>query len=211
MLTALVLMAAMAAPSTAAPVNFVHGYKEGDKLTYELAFGSEEIGMEMNITFDLTVGATNDGKTDITIEVTEYDTSAFGNAEEAERSVDLVLDVNGAPVMDDVEGNNMMLYIALLTTYLPNKSLDEGGTFEFKRSNDEFEMTSQGKFSGMEEVDGTNYALLESEATAIPSDDDEATLVIKTYYNPANMRVERTSAEINTPNGVFSVSLKMKK
>ena len=210
MISTLILAAAMAAPSTAAPVNFVHGYKQGDKLTYTLTFAAEEMGMEMIVTFDLTVGATNDGKTDITLEVTEYDTGAFGQIEE-EGAAELVIDVNGVPVMDDSHEGNMMMVIALMTTYLPNKRLDEGGMFEFERKNDEFQMTSKGRFSGMEEVDGTNYALLESEATVIPSDDDDATLEIKTYYNPMNKRVERTSAKIYTPDGEFSVSLKMKK
>lgn len=209
MLTTLILATAtMAAPATIAPVNFVHGYRQGCKLTYEMAFGFVT-GLELTMTFDLAVGATNNGKTDVLLEVT--DRGAFSISEE-EGAIHLVLDANGVPVMDDIEGMKMTFYFALLTTYLPDKPLDEGDTFEFRRETDAFETSSKGRFSGMEAVDGTTYAVLESEATVIEleGDEDKVTLKIKTYYNPANKRVERTYAEVSTSDGDFSLSLKMK-
>ena len=95
--TLLFATATMAAPATIAPVNFVHGYRQGCKLTYEMAFGFVT-GLELTMTFDLAVGATNNGKTDVLLEVT--DRGAFSISEE-EGAIELVLDANGVPYFVD--------------------------------------------------------------------------------------------------------------
>ena len=209
MLTTLVLAAAMAASSSVAPVNFVHAYKQGDKLTYAMNFVSEDMGFEMSMTLYLLFGATKDGKTDVTIKITEEDSST-GEMQEMD-DIELVFDRNGVPIVGELSANGLMIVIVLMTTYLPNKQLDVGESFEFVRENEEFEMTSQGKFAGMELVKGADYAVLESDAIVSTEDDGDVTLKIKTYYNPRNKRVERTTAEISTPDGELSLSLTMKK
>ena len=209
MLTTMVLAAVMAAPSSVTPVNFVHGYKQGDTLSYEMNFESEDMGYEMSMTLDLVFGATKDGKTDVTIKITEEDSST-GEMQEMD-DIELVFDRNGVPIVGELTNNAMIIVIVLMTTYLPNKQLDVGETFEFTRNNEEFEMTSKGKFAGMELVKGADYAVLESDAIVSTEDDGDVTLKIKTYYNLRNKRVERTTAEISTPDGELSLSLTMKK
>lgn len=209
MLTTLALAAIMAAPATVAPVNFVHGYKEKDKLTYEMVFGAVEVDIEARITFDLTVGATKDGKTNITISIVEADMGAFGEMDDTD-PITLNIDKNGIPFMEELQGNNLLM-IALMTTYLPDKKLDVGGAFDFKREGDRIQITGKGKFTGMEKVDGTSFAVLEYEVLGSPADSNEVTLEIKTYYNPASKRVERTSAVVESDGQVFEASLKLKK
>ncbi len=210
MLTTLVLAATMGAPATVAPVNFVHSYKEKDKLTYEMKLINEEMDMQADVVFDLTVGATKDDKTNVTIQFTKADMGGFGPTNDMS-PIELVLDKNGFPLLNQVQPDNMPLALTLTTTYLPNKKLDVGESFEFERDNHGAPFTCKGKFAGMVDIDGTSYALLESEATIMPGDDHDATLVTKTYYNPATKRVERTSAVLTTPGIAFKMLLTLKK
>lgn len=212
MLTTLVLAAAMTAPATA-PVNFVHGYKPNDKLTYVLKMGSPDQGFEMSMTFDLTIGASKEGKTNATINVADVNMEGFPQGAEIPEmpEMEIVLNKNGTPDFADTGGAGMQILLALTATYLPNKPLDIGDKFEFKIENDEFDMDSKGKFTGMETVDEQEYAVLEWEAQVGANDGDSATMNTKTYYNASTKRVERTTTELDTPGGVFDLSLTLKK
>lgn len=212
MLTTLVLAAAMTAPAIA-PVNFVHGYKQNDKLTYVMKLGSPDEGFEMSMTFDLTIGDSKEGKTNATIKVTDVDMEGLPQGAEMPEmpEMEIVLNKNGTPVFEGTGGPGMQILMALTTTYLPNKPLDVGDEFDFKIENEEFEMTSKGKFAGMEKVDGEEYAVLQWEAQVESGDGDNFTMKTKTYYDPSSKRVERTTSEIDTRGGLLNLSLTMKK
>lgn len=212
MLTTLVLAAAMTAPAIA-PVNFVHGYKPNDKLTYVMKMGSSGQGFEMSMTFDMTIGASKEGKTNAKLKVTDVEMEGLPQGAEMPEipEMDLVLNKNGTPGFEGRANSGMQILLALTTMYLPNKPLDVGDKFDFKIEGEEFKMNSKGKFVGMEKVDGKEYAVLEWEAQVGPGDGEDVTMNTKAYYNASSKRVERTTSEIDTPGGIFDLSLTMKK
>ncbi len=202
----------MTAPAIA-PVNFVHGYKPNDKLTYVLKMGFPNRGFERGMTFDLIIGASKEGKTNATIKLTNFDMEGPPQGAEMPEMPDMeiVLSKNGTPVLENTDAPGMQILLALLTTYLPNKPLDVGDEFDFKIEFEEYEMTSNGKFAGMEKVDGKEYAVLEWEGQVGDGYGYSATMTTKTYYNPSTKRVERTTSAHDTPGGVFNLSLTLKK
>ena len=209
MLSALVLgAAAMVAPSTSAPIDFVHSFKRGDKFTYEMVYGFIT-GLQLPMTFALTMGATKDGKTDVSLRVTDKGAFEFSETD----VVEFVIDANGMPIKNLVEENVMPFYMAMLFMYLPNKSLSVGDTFELTRKNERFETSGKGRFVGVEEVDGKKYAVLDWQVSLSFSagNEEEITLQIKSYYDSENKRVERAEAEVSSPEGNMGVSLKWKK
>ena len=211
MIATMVLAAAsVAAPIEIGSVNFVHAYKPEDKATYELHIESEVQGIEVDGEFELTIKSEpEDGKTKASLKFTALD--MMGQDMTAEiGSFDYDLDKHGIPTQALDDQMDIIAFVAMLTTFVPAKSLDEGEEFKIKLSDDAFGFEGEGKFVGMRDVDDLSLAFLKCEGTMLIEGEDVFT-TIESYYDPATKRIVKGEVIVETPDDTFFITTKLKK
>ena len=127
--TILLASAHLAAPTTATTVNFVHSYEKNQKSTYDIYIASEVEAFEAYGEFDLAIKSTLEKgtmKASFTFSKLEVDGNDMSGMFPA---LDFELDKHGVPQQASAEQSAFIAFMALLSTYLPDEQLDEGGKF----------------------------------------------------------------------------------
>lgn len=206
---------ALAAASVAAPldlesVNFVHAYKPEDKTSYELHIEGEVSGMEVYGVFELTIKSeAKDGKTKASLKFTTLDMMGDDMTAEVD-TIDYNLDKHGIPTEAMDDDMDIIAFVAMLTTFVPAASLDEGDEFKIKLSKEAYGFEGEGKFVGMIEDDGVSLAFLKCEGTMFIEGEDVFT-TIESYYNPATKRIVKGEVVAETSDDTYIITTKLKK
>ncbi len=206
---------ALAAASVAAPldlesVNFVHAYKPEDKTSYELHIEGEVTGMEVYGVFELTIKSEpKDGKTKASLKFTTLDMMGDDMTDELD-TIDYDLDKHGIPTEAMDDDMDIIAFVAMLTTFVPAASLDEGDEFKIKLSKEAYGFEGEGKFVGMIEDDGVSLAFLKCEGTMFIEGEDVFT-TIESYYNPATKRIVKGEVVAETSEDTYIITTKLKK
>ncbi len=195
----LALTAAVAAPANLDATKFAYEFKKDDKRVYAIELTGDMEGQEVLMKGNVTVNILDvkkDGAkaeivgTDLVFEVDGQEMPAGGNFES-------VHNLNKYGMPEDVlfEGFEAVVYVAVITTYLPNADLDEGDKFKIKQELGGFDLFGDGKYTGHEKFKDKDYSVLEMKGEGGPPEDEEpAYIEIKSFFDKATGQVFRTES-----------------
>lgn len=216
MLSTLILTTVAAQSAVAKATTFEHLFTKDQRTTYAVDISGSEEGNDINfkVEFDLTPKSdTKEGKTDVAIKVLRASAS-FGGQEmpmDGLADTQVTLDKFGAPTVVSMNGMEGVLYVTLLTQYLPAKSLKVGESFKADLTVTGGKYSTEGTYAGDEALDGKTYAVIKSKSTFTPDGQEEGTLGTKSFFDPVARRIVRTESTIMTPDGEFKMVITTKK
>ncbi len=211
MLATLTLAALMAQQPSAQTTNFAPKFTKDETMAYAVKVTGADNGTEVvfDVQFELTTtGEPKDGKTPCHIRFLKMLANFGGNEENMDLiEMDVTLDKFGSPTEMTMDGLLAVPYVALLTQYLPNKSMKAGDTYKADMDLGAAKIAMEGSYTGEEELEGKKYSVLTVKTILTPSGQDHGTLSTKSYYDASLGKVVKTESTIATPDGEFKLSV----
>lgn len=196
-------------------VNFAHNFAKGQSLAYDMNFTGSEGGGEIEIKAAFTVdyGDRTDKGTNVVLKPKSLKMSANGN--EMDQSdglgdLNFCLNANGMPDDLKMDGPTGMLAIPFVLSYLPNKELEVGDTFDINYSTGNISYKGAGKFEGMEKIGEKTLPKLTIKATLKPGDQGEGELTYTVYFDPQSGHVDTIKGGALVENNEFKFTVSKK-
>ena len=136
-------------------INFAHVFTAGQTVAYDfnLKGGGDQGEMEVNASLSILIGDKADKGTNVTLTPKSMKMSV--NGQEMDRGsgagdTKFTLDEHGMPDTMSMNGDSAILTLPLILTYLPNKELEVGESFDINVKNGDTTYKGTGKFEKME-------------------------------------------------------------
>jgi len=207
MLTTLLLTAVVSVPDK---TDFTRTYRPDTTDHYELKIDSPQGDYAMTIKFDVKTEKLKGGKCKTVVTVRGADNKG------QERTMDMppmpvTFGKHGIPLDGEhFEQAGLIVFVGLSTLFQPDKSLDDGDTFQHEHKTDDYKLSIDGKYTGEEEIDGKEYNVLESKIDAAPTSFSPAKLETKAYFDKDRQRIVMTRSTIQVLENTFSLTLTLK-
>jgi len=195
-------------------VNFAHNFTKGQTVAYELNFKGKTDGgdMEVNAAFTISFGDKVVKGTDVTVspksmKMTRDGQDAGGGGT---GDVKFVLDEHGMPDSVSMEGDSGMLVIPLVLSYLPNKELAVGDTFDINYDKNSTSFKGTGKYEGMEKVNDKSLPKISVKAKLNPGGGGEGDLDYVFFFDKDSGHIALLKGKAAVDNQEFNFVLTKK-
>lgn len=215
MIGTLALVGALLTSPTMDKVKFNHTYTAGQKETYtfDLKGDTSQGEMAFETGFDVVFSDKSEKGTPVAVKATKLNMNMGGQV--MDRSSDtpelkFVLDEFGMPDSFNMEGEQAILTLPFLITYLPNKELEVGEEFKIDWKAGDITYKGSGKFEGTETVDGKTWPKLAVKAVLHPGEDHDGELTYSVYFDKDNGKVMLVKGAANIESEEFKFTLTKK-
>ncbi|MBS1715893.1 MAG: hypothetical protein JST30_16315 [Armatimonadetes bacterium] len=218
MLATLTLSTVLFAGQSADKVNFAHRYAKGETLeyTFQVKGDADNGPMEINSAFTVKVGEKAEKGTDVTVVPKMLKMSMDGNEMDQGSSLGetkYTLDAFGLPDNVSMEGASGILMIPFVISYLPNKELASGETFDVKWDKEGAFVKGSGKYDGEGKVGEKTYPKLSMKTTFKPTggnDPHEAQMTYDVYFDKESGHVSMVKGKVDVEAQHFDFTLTRK-
>lgn len=153
-------------------VNFAHNFTKGQTVAYDLNFkGNGGQGeMEINAAFSILFGDKADKGTNITLSPKSMKMKAGGQDidQPGAGETKYILDEHGMPDTISMEGMEGIFVIPLVLSYLPNKELAVGDSFDIDWKKDTTTFKGTGKYEGTDKFNDKTFPKISIKAKLNP-------------------------------------------
>lgn len=215
MLTTILTCALGASGLVAKPFNFAHAYAKEAMTEYHVGVTGEIEGagpLSVVLEFKSTVKEIIEEGANLSINVTKLDANIDGNPlpTDGETTFDLKVSKSGVPQEFEMQGFSSVIYLALLTQYLPGKELNVGDTFDISKKSDAFSYSGKGTYTEDKVIEDRTYAVLTTECEFTPGDQEPGAIKATVLLDKATGKISSCEAMLETPDGEFKMIVKLK-
>lgn len=194
-------------------VNFAHIFEPEKTISYTLNVTGNQGGQEMKIasSVDLLIGSKTEKGTNVTLSPKTLTINAGGNEMDQTSSLSdskILLDANGIPDNLELNGTNTFVSVMLILTYLPNKELEVGDTYEFSFKRGSVAVKGSGKFEGTEKLNDVEMQKLKVTSTVTPESGGDGELTYTVLFDKSKGRVVEVTGRANVEGEELDISLK---
>ena len=195
-------------------VNFAHNFTKGQTVAYVLNFKGKGDGgdMEVNADFTILFGDKADKGTSVTVSPKSMKMTHDGQDAGGSGSGDMkfILDEHGMPDSVSMQGDSGMLVIPLVLSYLPNKELAIGDTFDINYDKDQTTFKGTGKFEGTEKINDKTLPKISIKAKLNPGGGGEGDLDYVIYFDKDSGHIALLKGKAAVDNQEFNFVLTKK-
>ena len=215
MIAALSLIGTLLVTPQIEKVKFSHIFESGKTISYELNVTGDQGGQSMviDVAVDLIIGEKSEKGMGATISPKTLKISAAGNdmdQSSALSDMKTVLDENGVPQELELNGVSTFTSVMFILTYLPNKELEVGDSFDFKFTKGSVSVKGTGKFEGVEKLNEIEMQKLKISSTVTPESGGEGELTYSVLFDKAQGRVMLVTGKAVVEGQEMNILLKKK-
>lgn len=168
-------------------VNFAHNFTKDQTVAYELNFkgGGGGSDREMNVAFTILFGEKEAKGTSVTVSPKSVKMTQDGETRDQSGVGDMkfILDEHGMPDSISMNGDSVMLVIPLVLSYLPNKELAVGDTFDINYDQSGTTFKGTGKYDGIDKANDKSLPKLTIKAALNPGGEGEGQLEYAIFFD----------------------------
>lgn len=197
-------------------VNFTRVFTSGQKaeFSFDLKGSGDQGEIAFETGFEILTGDKADKVTNVTLTPKKLVMNMGGQIMDQSSEVaalNFKLDEFGMPDTFNMSGNTAILTLPLLITYLPNKELEVGETFNIDWKSGNVTYKGTGKFEGMETIDGKSWPKLAVKAVLHPGEDHDGELTYSVYFDKESGSVNLVKGGASVESQEFKFTLTKKK
>lgn len=195
-------------------VNFAHNFAKGQTLAYELKFDGHGVqgDMEIDAAFSILFGDKADKGTNVTITPKSIKMKGGGQDIDQPSNGDTkyILDEHGMPNTVSMDGSEGIIVIPLVLSYLPNKELAVGETFDIDWKKDTTSFKGTGKYEGTDKVDEKSFPKITIKAKLNPGGQGDGDIEYAVYFDKEAGHIALLKGKVQVENQEFNFVLTKK-